>query len=983
MSQLTLHLLGAPGIVRHGAPVAVDTRKATALLAYLAVTGRSHARETLAALLWPEYDDEHARAALRRTLSTLRAALGEPYIAIDRETVGLIPGAGLWVDVAEFHARLAVCRTHGHPAADVCHACLAPLAEATALYRDDLLAGFTLRDSAEFDDWQFMQAETLRGELVEALEKLARGQSARGDFAGALVSARRWLALDPLREEAHRQVMRLYAWAGQRNAALRQYRECVRILEQELGVAPLAETTELYEAVKGNRLSPPADLADLEKSVRWQPGPNTDLTGSHKTVRSLPLVGRGAELMTLIRAYERRGAGGYFVALEGEAGIGKTRLAEEFLARVRAHGGTIITVRCYEGEANMAYGPVADGLRGALTQAACADRLDALPAHWLAEAARLLPELSVLRPGLPPSPPLDTPGGQSRLLEGLRQVLSTICQGSTSSVLFFDDMHWADAASLDLLAYLVRRLAGQPIFILATWRSDEGPAASRLRGLVAEAQRAGNGTTLVLNRLALADVLMMMQGLSAAGTNLPDGIGGRLHHETEGLPLFLAAYLEALAQNGEGGKGGEWPVPRGVADLLQARLDAVGDAARQVLQAAAVIGRSFDLEALLATSGRSDEEVIAALEASAQRRIIREVAEDAGAAPRYDFTHEKLRALVYAETSLARRRLLHSRAARSLSERARLHHDLAAQAAQIGRHFRLAGQDADAAVSFVLAGDHARGLYANAEALAHYQAALALGHPETWRLHEAIGDMHTVMGAYAAALVSYETAAALCECASQASPTLGEIEHKLGSVHARIGKWPAAEAHFAAALDTANSAIGRAGAGRILADWSLAFRAQGHTDRALALARDALAAAEAAEDRRDMAQAHNILGILARGRGDSAGAIAHLERGLVIAAALPDPNSCIAALNNLALACADSGDLTRAMALAEQALALGVTLGDRHREAALRNNLADLLHAAGRDEEAMVQLKQAVVIFAEIGVDAGDTQAEIWKLTEW
>ena len=174
MPQLTIRLLGAPGIARDGAPVAVDTRKATALLAYLAVTGRSHAREALAALLWPEYDDEHARAALRRTLSTLRAALGEPYMAIDRETVGLIPGTGLWVDVTEFRARLAACRTHGHPAADVCHACLAPLAEAAALYRDDLLAGFTLRDSAEFDDWQFMQAETLRGELGEALEKLAR-----------------------------------------------------------------------------------------------------------------------------------------------------------------------------------------------------------------------------------------------------------------------------------------------------------------------------------------------------------------------------------------------------------------------------------------------------------------------------------------------------------------------------------------------------------------------------------------------------------------------------------------------------------------------------------------------------------------------------------------------------------------------------------------------------------------------------------------
>ena len=310
-----------------------------------------------------------------------------------------------------------------------------------------------------------------------------------------------------------------------------------------------------------------------------------------------------------------------------------------------------------------------------------------------------------------------------------------------------------------------------------------------------------------------------------------------------------------------------------------------------------MIGRSFDLEALQSTSGRSDEEVVVALEVLANRGIITEVAEDASpampgpAAPRYDFTHEKLRALVYDETSLARRRLLHGRAARSLSERARLRRDLAAQAAEIGRHFRLAGQDADAAVSFVLAGDHARGLYANAEALAHYQIALALGHPETCRLHEAIGDMHTLLGAYTAALASYETAAALCDGDSRASAALVEIEHKLGNVYARRGEWLSAETHFAAALDIAGGAVARAAAGRILADWSLVVRAQGQPERALALASDALAAAESADDRRGMAQAHNILGILARSRGDSSGAVEQLERGLAIAETLSDPSS--------------------------------------------------------------------------------------------
>lgn len=131
-----------------------------------------------------------------------------------------------------------------------------------------------------------------------------------------------------------------------------------------------------------------------------------------------------------------------------------------------------------------------------------------------------------------------------------------MCAGPVPNMLCFDDVHWADAASLDLLAYLARRLRGQPLFILATWRSDAGPALARLRGLAAEAQRAGNGATLTLYRLALADVLELAHTLAAAGAGLAYGVAGRLHHETEGLPLFLAAYLEALTRDGAAGGDG-------------------------------------------------------------------------------------------------------------------------------------------------------------------------------------------------------------------------------------------------------------------------------------------------------------------------------------------------------------------------------------------------------------------------------------------
>src|SRR5918997_4687103 len=208
-------LLGAPRIEHDGEPIEVDTRKAIALVAYLAVTRQRHVRDALAGLLWPEYNQTRARAALRRTLSSLGKARAQGWLEADREGVDLARNQ-IWVDVDRFRDLIAECGTHGHPETEVCPECLPPLSEAVALYRDDFLAGFALRDSAAFDDWQFFQSEELRRELAGALERLGRGLAVRGEWDEAIRPSRRWMALDPLHEPAHRWLMQLYAWAGQR-----------------------------------------------------------------------------------------------------------------------------------------------------------------------------------------------------------------------------------------------------------------------------------------------------------------------------------------------------------------------------------------------------------------------------------------------------------------------------------------------------------------------------------------------------------------------------------------------------------------------------------------------------------------------------------------------------------------------------------------------------------------------------------------------
>jgi DNA-binding SARP family transcriptional activator len=972
MADTEITLLGAPRILHAGVPVEVDTRKAIALVAYLAVTGRRHTRDALSGLLWPEYGQTRARAALRRTLSSLKAARAEGWLVADREGVELDRGSVL-VDVDRFHGLLAACRAHGHAASEVCPECLPPLEKAVGLYRDDFMSGFGLRDSAAFDDWQFFQGESLRRELADALERLAGGRAAGGEWEPAIAHARRWLALDSLHEPAHRLLMALYAWSGQRAAALRQYRECTKVLGRELGVAPLEETTGLYRAIQENDLpSPPVLARPGASALPGQAPPGAEEAGP-APVREDPFVGRQDEWEALLRAYGEVEKGGRLVVLEGEAGIGKTRLAGEFVAHAARRGATVVVARCYAGETNLAYGPFIEGLGAALGTRSMGP-LEELPAGTLGEACRLLPELGALLPEAAAPPPLDTPGALARFYEGVVRVLLALLDGPAPGVLLLDDLQWADGASLDLLAYLVHRLRDRPLLVLVTWRPEEVSEGHRLRGLLAEARRSGRAAVLKLGRLdpeAVRELVGRTLGEEDSGALAP-----RLGGETEGLPLFLTEYLAAVTNGELDPRSEAWALPGGVHDLLRGRLAAVGETAGQVLAAAAVVGRSFDFDTVREASGRGEEETLLALEELVGRRLILESHDPQPGGPTYDFDHDKLRTLVYEETGLARRRLLHRRAAAALAGRAR-GREAGTLAGQIARHLRLAGQDAEAAEHYRLAGDHARDLYANGDALAHYEEALALGHSEAAALHEAIGDLRTRRGEYAAALAGYELAAA-------SGGTVARLEHKIGNVHARRGDRDLARFHYESAAE-ALEGQGDAFSGelaRLYADRSLLSHLQNDPVGAERFAREALGLAEEAGDARARAQAHNMLGILAGDADDGEAVLRHLRESLRLAEELGDPEAKVAALNNLALALGSRGATGEAVDVAQEALDLCARLGDRHREAALHNNLADLLHASGREEESMAHLKKAVAIFAEVGEEGG-MRPEIWKLVEW
>jgi DNA-binding SARP family transcriptional activator len=979
MSAINVTLFGAPQMERDGHSLNVDTRKALALLAFLVVPARGvapqpHTRDVIAALLWPDLDQARARAALRRTLSPLLKALGADILEVSRETLQVAAEAAIAVDVLAFRGLLAEAARQEETAGPFCPACLEWWEAAARLYRDDFMAGFTLRDSPEFDEWQYYTAEGLRRELDAVLEKLVAGYTALGQLDKALASARRWLALDPLREEAHRTLMQLYAWGEQREAALRQYQACVRVLERELGVAPLAETTALYEAIKANRLgSPPAAVTPapvVVEAVEMEPA---------GTPAPYPLVGRENERAALERAYEQARRGGVFAVLDGEVGIGKTRLAEEVLAGLRARGAAVVAVRCYPEEAELAYGPWVEALRATVGLLAGGERLWIVAPQRLSEAARLVPELAQLRADLPAAGPLDDPGAQSRFFAGVTHTLGALARDGVPAVLFFDDLQWADAASLDLLTFLVRRLHEHNLLLLAAAASGDGEPERRLQRLIAGLEPGTAAQVVSLRRLPAEAVAEMVETVCGEETDAA-ALGAQLYEESEGLPLFVVAYLAAAGDGS--GEAVAW-LPPTVRQLLLARLQGAPDAAQQLLQAAAVIGRRFEFDTVRAASGRSDEEVVAALEALLERGLIEERSERGSVV--YDFTHEKLRVLAYEEMSLARQRLLHRRAAEALWQQASAR-DREALAGRVAQHYQRAGQPAEAAAFYRRAGEHARSLFANREALGHFETALELGvldAAETVAVHEAIGDLQTMQGEYGAAVGSYEAGLALAG-GRGAGLARARLQQRLGRVAERRGEWAQADAHYGAALDAlegepAVEAVAKLRA-HTVADRSRAAQAAGQAETARALADEALRLAQEAGDAVALARAHNICGLVARQAGDRERAVHHLEQSLVLARAEADPSAEVAALNNLALAI---GEPERALALLQDALALCEAQGDRHREAALHSNLADLLHETGAEEQAMAHLKASAAIYRDIGKQGAAWQPEIWKLMAW
>jgi predicted ATPase len=510
-------------------------------------------------------------------------------------------------------------------------------------------------------------------------------------------------------------LMRLHMLNGNGAGALRAYHTCATLLQRELGAEPSRATHELYEKlISRTATTTPARVPSIVP----------------------PFVNRKAEMARLQEVWLTAEVGqARFILITGDAGIGKTRLAEEFLHWGERQGVVTRNAQCYDTAGALAYAPIAEWLR--------ARPVPEIDRVWLSEVARLAPEVISNHPDVTPSGPLTEAWQRQRLFEALARALTA---DQPSQLLLIDNLHWCDRDTLDWLRYLLRFAAPGHVLVVGTLRLEEVRHDKPIVAFLRDVEASDRFSEIKLDALAKAETTELAARLS--GGNLEAAWTERLYRETEGVPMFVVELVRAKAE----GKSDSLP-PRMQA-ILAARLASLSTPAHELVELAATIGREFTFDLLKSASDGSDQVLVAAVDELWQRRIIRERGPAA-----YDFSHDKLREVVYDRTSIARRKLLHRRVAEALE---RLYaSSLDRVSAEIAAHYEHAGLADRAAMFYGRGAAAAQSIYANEEALVLYRRALNLldsSSDQISPIHENLADVLTLTGRFEEARSAYARA---------------------------------------------------------------------------------------------------------------------------------------------------------------------------------------------------------------------------------
>lgn|GEM_PF-902543 len=761
--SLEIHLLGSFHLILDEKSVkGLDSPRLQSFLAYLLINNNApQSRQQLAFLFWPESNESQARTNLRNMLFKLRGAFPEvdDYLEINQQTLWWKPTSPQNLDLHNFKDAVEQTNSTGSGKDQKAHR--SALLAAVESYPGDLLPSC-------YDDWIQPEREKLRQEHINLLEELAELLETDEDIDQAVQYTRQLIQIDNLAERYYQNLMRLYFSKGDKSRAIRTYHQCVEVLEKEMGYDPSSETQKLYLAIMSREELVPEIQRISEKKTR--------------------LIGRSKFWNEIQNAWLGYQSGPHLVVIMGEAGIGKTYLADEFLRWARKGNITCLKTRSYPTEDELAFTPVA----GLLRNEAVFKNLSGLEETRLIELARLLPELRTQYPDLPDPDKISESWKRGRLFEASALSLLNL---DNKIVILLDDLQWCDRETLDWLRYILALETEKKVMILAGVRTEDLLADSILIPFLGDLAGLGKLTEILLERLDLEQTHRLASDMW--GEELEDRAALRLFQETEGNPFFIAEMVRAgyLKDFGDGTDLSKMP-PK-VQAVIESRLNALSPSTRDIAAVAAAVGRGFDFELLFRSGNLPESDLLVSLDELWGRRLIRDEGESG-----YNFSHDKFREVLYTGISPHRKVHYHKNIGRALEE---IHQgQLEVASPRLAYQYNLAGNKNKALDYYLMAGDQARLVFAQDEALAYYQSAEEIG----WKGNDPRPvALFSGMGKTLLRLARYDESTAAYQKMSRAAHSIGDPEMEaqawlaVATVYDRLGE-------FSKALEsTANAEV--------------------------------------------------------------------------------------------------------------------------------------------------------------------------------
>ena len=910
-ATVELFLAGTFRVVRDGVQLTdgeIGSRKSRTLLKLLAVERPGLVTvDRIVGILWPDERPASPEQNVAIMVSRLRAVLGAELIQGGRAGYRLAAGPGLVVDL---DVAAGFCEQ-----AEGKLATAAAVALAAAERAHELLSAGTAIGDEPYADW----AEPARDQVRELLRRVrlaaAEASLATGDPRRAAGYAEAAVAADPLDEAAHRWYMSAAAAAGEQAKALAAYEALRQRLGRELGADPAPQTRELHLAILREQ---DGGLARSGSGRAAPPGPKPG---------AILLAGRDRESKEL-RAAWAAAAGGQpgLVTITGEAGIGKTTLAEALAAEAAEDGGTVLRTRCYETERSLFLQPIVEAIAPVAASTPAGTLRQLLGEHATA-AAGLLPEIAMLL-GAPPPGRGSVEMERRRAFEAVRAFLRGLAERNPV-LLVVDDLQYAGQSTVELMHFLGREPAGTRLLIVATVRAENDAQMNAALAPVARRVEVGP-----------LDADAVAQLARAAGR---DELAGRILERTRGHTLFVVEVLRALASGEEG-------VPESLRTAVQARVRRAGPPVETLLRAAAVLGSTVDPLTLGAMLDLVPAAALEQCEAALGARLLVVSGRD------YEFANDLIRDVLYASTPEPTRLAHHRRAADLLT----------GQPESLARHAAAAGDWLRAGRAWLRAAEDATRRYAASDAVALATQALQAGEQAadlevSARALVLRGRAHEATGAHAAALDDLTRGAEGARAAGDRRLEMLVLRELGGDVPVSRGK-PASyyAANLESGLRIAESLGDRASEANFLSRLGVIAANRLQLDAALGYGLRAVAAGRAGGDEQALADGLDGLKTACLSLGDTralAEVLAELtpllrRRGDLFLLQWAEFEGAF-----LAVAAAD---WDRATAAIETAIEVNRASGYPHCTAWYMTHLGWLARLRGRDDEAIAVGRRAV-----------------------